>query len=107
MKAIIHHGGAGTTATGLRAGKPTIIIPHNADQPAWGQRVFELGVGSKPIKKTQLTADKLASAINFTQQARIIANANKLGQELHKENGVNNAVKIINDYITTHKNDIG
>ena len=104
MKTVIHHGGAGTTATGLRAGKPTIIIPHNADQPAWGQKVFELGVGSKPIKKTQLTADKLASAINFTQQAHIIANANKLGQELRKENGVKNAVKIINDYITPHKN---
>ena len=103
MKTVIHHGGAGTTATGLRAGKPTIIIPHNADQPAWGQKVFELGVGSKPIKKTQLTADKLASAINFTQQANIITNANKLGQELRKENGVKNAVKIINDYITTHK----
>jgi len=59
MKTVIHHGGAGTTATGLRAGKPTIIIPHNADQPAWGQRVFELGVGSKPIKKTKLEAGNL------------------------------------------------
>ena len=100
MKIVIHHGGAGTTATGLRAGKPTIIIPHNADQPAWGQRVFELGVGSKPIKKTKLTADKLASAIRFVQQANIISNSDKLGQELRKENGVKNAVKIINDYIT-------
>ena len=103
MKTVIHHGGAGTTATGLRAGKPTIIIPHNADQPAWGQKVFELGVGSKPIKKTQLTADKLASAILFTQQPNIISKADKLGQELRKENGVKNAVKIINDYISTHK----
>jgi sterol 3beta-glucosyltransferase len=103
MKTVIHHGGAGTTATGLRAGKPTIIIPHNADQPAWGQRVFELGVGSKPIKKTNLTADSLASAIYFTQQQNIILNADKLGQELRKENGVTNAVKIINDYIKTKK----
>ncbi len=99
MKTLIHHGGAGTTATGIRAGKPTIIIPHNADQPAWGQRVYELGVGSKPIKKTQLTSAKLASAIQFTQQADIISNAKKLGQELRKENGVKNAVEIINEYI--------
>lgn len=104
MKTVIHHGGAGTTATGLRAGKPTIIIPHNADQPAWGQKVFELGVGSKPIKKTNLTADNLVRAIQFAQQPNIIANADKLGQELRKENGVKNAVKIINDYITTDKN---
>ena len=106
MKIVIHHGGAGTTATGLRVGKPTIIIPHNADQPAWGQRIFELGVGSKPIKKTKLTADNLASAILFAQQPNIISKADKLGQELRKENGVKNAVKIINDYITTHKNGI-
>ena len=106
MKTVIHHGGAGTTATGLRAGKPTIIIPHNADQPAWGQRVYELGVGSKPIKKANLTVDKLASAIRFTQQANIISNADKLGQELRKENGVKNAIKIINDYISTDRNGI-
>ena len=106
MKTVIHHGGAGTTAAGLRAGKPTIIIPHNADQPAWGQRVFELGVGSKPIKKTKLTAENLASAILFAQQPNIISNADKLGQELRKENGVINAVKIINDYITSDKNGI-
>ena len=100
MKIVIHHGGAGTTTTGLRAGKPTIVIPHNADQPGWGQRVFELGVGSKPIKKTSLTAGKLATAILFAQQSNIVENAKKLGHELSKENGVNNAVRIINDYIT-------
>jgi sterol 3beta-glucosyltransferase len=99
MKMVIHHGGAGTTATGLRAGKPTIIIPHNADQPAWGQRVFELGVGSKPIKKSKLTADKLANAILYAQAPNIIANAERLGQELKRENGVQNAVQIIDRLI--------
>jgi sterol 3beta-glucosyltransferase len=99
MKMVIHHGGAGTTATGLRAGKPTIIIPHNADQPAWGQRVFELGVGTKPIKKSNLTAANLASAILYAQQANIIANAEKFGQQLRKEKGVENAVEIINNFI--------
>ncbi len=72
MKMVIHHGGAGTTATGLRTGKPTIIIPHNADQPAWGQRVFELGVGSKPIKKSKLTADNLSKAILYSLTPNII-----------------------------------
>jgi sterol 3beta-glucosyltransferase len=103
MKILIHHGGAGTTATGLRAGKPTIVIPHNADQPAWGQKVFELRVGSKPIKKTRLTAGKLASGILYAQQPNIVQNAYKLGQELSKENGVKNAVRIINDYIAAKK----
>ena len=95
MKMLIHHGGAGTTATGLRAGKPTIIIPHNADQPAWGQRVFELGAGPKPIKKSKLTADKLANAIIFSQTPNIITNAERLGQQLKIENGVQKAVQVI------------
>lgn len=99
MKMVIHHGGAGTTATGLRAGRPTVIISHNADQPAWGQKVYELGVGSKPIKITKLTAKKLASAINFAQKISIVSNAEKLGRKLSEENGVINAVKIINDYV--------
>jgi sterol 3beta-glucosyltransferase len=99
MKIVIHHGGAGTTATGLTAGKPTIIIPHNADQPAWGQRVYELGVGSKPIKKTKLTAEKLTAAILFALKPDIISNAELLGQQLKKENGVTKAVNIINEYV--------
>jgi sterol 3beta-glucosyltransferase len=99
MKMVIHHGGAGTTATGLRAGKPTIIIPHNADQPAWGQKIFELGVGSKPIKKTKLTAQRLADAIKFSQTQNIIENAELLGQKLSAENGVLAAVEIINGYV--------
>jgi len=49
----------------------------------------------------------LASAIRFAQQPNIISNAEKLGQELRKENGVKNAVKIINDYITTGKTESG
>ena len=104
MKMLIHHGGAGTTATGLRAGKPTIIIPHNADQPAWGQRVFELGVGSKPIKKSKLTADKLANAILFSGTPNIIANAERLGQKLKNENAVQKAVQII-DRLMSNKNE--
>ncbi len=99
IKMVIHHGGAGTTATGLAAGKPTIIIPHNADQPAWGQRVFELGVGSKPIKKAGLTAEKLANAILFSQKPDIVANAERLGKQMRTEHGVQNAVKIIDQFL--------
>ena len=100
MKMVIHHGGAGTTATGLRAGKPTIIIPHNADQPAWGKRVFELGVGSKPIKKSKLTAHKLANAILYALTPTIVTNADKLGQQLQQENGVEKAIQIIDRLVT-------
>ncbi len=55
MAAVVHHGGAGTTAAGLRAGIPTIIVPHFIDQPFWGQRVADLGAGPQPIPRRQLT----------------------------------------------------
>jgi vancomycin aglycone glucosyltransferase len=44
--AVVHHGGAGTTATATRAGAPQVIVPHIADQPYWGRRVAELGIGA-------------------------------------------------------------
>lgn len=100
MKIVIHHGGAGTTATGLRAGKPTIIIPHNADQPAWGQRVYELGVGPKPFKKTNLSVAKLAHAITYSLKPNVIENAKKLGQQLLNENAVQKAVHIIESQLS-------
>ena len=46
VSAVVHHGGAGTTAAGLCAGIPTIVSPFLADQPYWGERVYALGVGT-------------------------------------------------------------
>ncbi len=100
MKLLVHHGGAGTTAAGLIAGKPTIIIPHIADQPAWGLRVFELGVGSKPITKKNLSVDNLSKAILFALQPKIISAANQLGQIMKLDNGNKKAVDIIHKYMT-------
>lgn len=96
MKLVVHHGGAGTTAAGLIAGKPTIIISHIADQPGWGLRVFELGVGSKPISKKSLSADNLSKAIMFALQPNIVNTVNRLGRSMSTENGIEKAIDIIN-----------
>lgn len=64
MAAVVHHGGAGTTAAALLAGVPSIIVPFFGDQPYWGKRVADLGVGPKPILRSKLTAKGLAEAIN-------------------------------------------
>ena len=48
-KAIIHHGGAGTTAAGLRSGIPNLVVSFAADQPFWGARVYAIGAGPQPI----------------------------------------------------------
>jgi sterol 3beta-glucosyltransferase len=102
VSAVVHHGGAGTTAAGLIAGKPTLIIPHTADQPAWGLRVWELGVGAKPIPKKKLTQENLEAALKELLQPNVIAEAGRLGETLRTENGVRKAVGIIKKNLYHH-----
>ena len=93
MAAVVHHGGAGTTAAGLLAGKPAIVCPFFADQPFWGQRVFQLGVGSEPIPQARLTADRLAAAITLViSDTQIRERATSLGERLRAEDGAAAAV---------------
>ena len=94
--AVAHHGGAGSTAASLRAGKPTIICPFSFDQPYWGKRIHELGLGPKPLPQRKLTAQQLAKAIKqATTDQTIMQNAHAIGDKLRKENGVMKAVEII------------
>ncbi|NES24757.1 MAG: glycosyltransferase family 1 protein [Symploca sp. SIO3E6] len=96
VSAVVHHGGAGTTAAGLRAGCPTIICPFFGDQPFWGRRVQALGVGSKPIPQKQLTAKKLAQAIReVTLNSSLRQQAKMLGEKIRAEDGIKNAIAII------------
>jgi sterol 3beta-glucosyltransferase len=98
VSAVIHHGGASTVAAGLRAGVPSIVIPFFGDQPFWGQRVADLGVGTKPIPRKKLTAEKLANSIRevITNQ-EMRQRAEKLGKQIQAENGIKSAVKIFNN----------
>jgi sterol 3beta-glucosyltransferase len=98
MAAVVHHGGAGTTSAGLRAGVPNIVIPFFGDQPFWGQRVAELGVGSEPIPRKQLTAERLAAAIHraMTDQSMRQRAAN-LGAKIQAEDGIANVVAIVQE----------
>jgi UDP:flavonoid glycosyltransferase YjiC (YdhE family) len=101
MSAVIHHGGASTTAAGLRAGIPSVIIPFFGDQPFWGQRVAELGVGAKPIPRKGLTAERLANAIHeVITNENIRQRAAKLGKQIQAENGIESAVEIFNELET-------
>jgi sterol 3beta-glucosyltransferase len=99
VAAVVHHGGAGTTAAVLKAGVPNVIIPFFGDQPFWGQRVEKLGVGPKPIPKKHLTAEKLAAAINVAvNDQEMRQRARSLGAKIQAENGVAQAVNVINRY---------
>lgn len=94
--AVVHHGGAGTTAAGLRAGVPSILVPFFGDQPFWGQRVADLGVGPQPIRRAKLTADRLSAAIHAAvSDATMRARAAALGAQIQAEDGVRRAVEVI------------
>ena len=99
MAAVVHHGGAGTTAAGLRAGKPTLIIPHLGDQPYWGRRVHDLGVGAKPRVRHTLSESALASGIRqITSDSSMQAKAEALGARIRGEDGVGVAVSLIEEW---------
>jgi sterol 3beta-glucosyltransferase len=100
MSAIAHHGGAGTTSESLRAGVPTIVVPHLADQPFWGSRVAALGVGPRPIPLKKLSADNLASAIRqVISDPGMGERAAELGARIRAENGIAVAVDVIEEYL--------
>jgi sterol 3beta-glucosyltransferase len=96
MAAVVHHGGVGTTAAGLWAGIPAIITPYFGDQPFWGQRVYELGVGPKPIPRQGLTVDRLAESIRYAvSDMGMREKAANLGRTIQAENGISRAVEVL------------
>jgi sterol 3beta-glucosyltransferase len=95
MSAVVHHGGAGTTAAGLRAGVPSVIVPYGNDQFAWGRKIHELGIGSKAIPRKELTAEKLSAAISYTQMNEIRSKAKEVGKQIRAEKGAEKAAQVI------------
>jgi sterol 3beta-glucosyltransferase len=96
VRAVVHHGGAGTTGAGLRAGAPTVVIPHFGDQPLWGDRVHAIGAGPPPIARRDLTARRLAHAISATvHDRRIREGAAAVGRAIAGERGLAIAVDAI------------
>lgn len=61
--AIVHHGGSGTTHIAARSGVPQIVVPHGFDQYYWASRIRELGIGPHEVRRSRLTAGRLAGAI--------------------------------------------
>jgi UDP:flavonoid glycosyltransferase YjiC (YdhE family) len=100
VAAVIHHGGSGTTASGIRAGVPSIVTPFFADQPYWARRVYELGVGPAPVPHKKLTAERLAAAIRrATEDEGIRARAAALGAAMRAEDGVGRAAAVFESYV--------
>lgn len=102
-KMIIHHGGAGTTAAGLRAGIPNIVVPFTADQPFWGRRVHAVGAGPKPILVKKLSTENLTRAIIEADNESVRTRTQEIGQRIRSEDGVRHAVNLIETYISDFK----
>ena len=87
VSAVVHHGGAGTTAAGITAGKPTVVVPFFGDQPFWGSMVARAGAGPEPLPHKELTAQKLADAIDFCLKPESQSKAKELASKIAKEKG--------------------
>ncbi|KAH6556212.1 hypothetical protein KP509_1Z197200 [Ceratopteris richardii] len=97
--AVVHHGGAGTTAAGLRAACPTTVVPFFGDQPFWGEHVHLKGVGPAPIPVGQFSFDKLVNAINYMMDPEVKKRAVELARAMEHENGVIGAVNAFHKHL--------
>lgn len=88
VAAVVHHGGAGTTAAGLVAARPTVVCPFQGDQYFWGGAVHRAGAGPPPLPAKKLTVARLAAAIRTAVDASAIqSRAAELSTQITQENG--------------------
>ena len=97
-KMVVHHGGAGTTSAGLRAGIPNVVVPFTADQPFWGKRIQAIGAGPKPILVKNLSVERLTRAMAEAESDAVRERAQVIGQEIRSEDGIGNALKLIGKF---------
>jgi sterol 3beta-glucosyltransferase len=99
MAMVIHHGGSGTTAFGLRAGVPSLAVPFVFDQFYWGERIAALGVGPRPIRHSTLSVERLKEAILLgTTTSQLRQKAAELGDHIQAEKGLEQAISFIQQF---------
>jgi UDP:flavonoid glycosyltransferase YjiC (YdhE family) len=96
--AIVHHGGSGTTQTALRSGCPSVVVYHITDQSFWGNELQRLGVAPRSLAYRRLTARRLARKLDeVLARPEMKATAERIGEAMRRENGVEKAVELIED----------
>jgi len=98
-RAVCHHGGAGTTAAGLRAGLPTVVVPFFGDQFFWGRIVADAGAGPEPIPIRRLDSQTLMAAFDACRRPQVRERARELGARLRATDGVELAVQSIERHL--------
>jgi len=95
---VVHHGGAGTMAAAFRAGVPQVVVPHAHDQFVWADLAHQLGCAAAPLRRAQLTAERLARTLRSVLDTPAIRErAAALGDKIRAEQGVARARQLIED----------
>jgi UDP:flavonoid glycosyltransferase YjiC (YdhE family) len=93
--AVVHHGGIGTTQEALRAGRPSLVVPHGFDQPDNAARVRRLGAGDV-LPAARYRADRAAAKLAvLLESSTIRSRTGDVARQLHEEHGARVAADII------------
>ena len=103
VSAVCHHGGAGTTAAGLRAGRPTIIVPFFGDQFFWGNVIEKNGAGPAAIPGKVLTTEDLVRAFEFVHRSETKQAAERIRNAMLNENGCDEAIRAFHSHLPLSK----
>jgi len=106
-RAVVHHGGAGTTAAGLYAGKPTLVVPFGGAQPFWAEQIYRHALGPKPVPRSQLTVQKLTRALRqLVGNPAYTENAQYASRHLRLENGQMRAADLIEEGVKSFSKEL-
>lgn len=104
-RAVVHHGGAGTSHAAARAGTPSVVVAHIGEQEFWGGQLQRLGIAPPALKRRGLTAARLATRIREAVASREMQqNAALIGARMQGENGVGVAVAAVSELISDTRN---
>ncbi|WP_164545210.1 glycosyltransferase [Antribacter gilvus] len=95
VAAVVHHGGAGSTAAGLRAGRPTLIVPFLGDQPFWGARVHAIGAGPAPLAARRIAAGLTERIGDLATTSSYAVRAGEVGAAIRTEDGLAEGVRVL------------
>ncbi|KAM5369976.1 hypothetical protein ACJZ2D_008775 [Fusarium nematophilum] len=103
VSVVVHHGGAGTTAAGIAAGRPTVIVPFFGDQPFWAQMMARAGAGPTSVPFKELTAEILAESITFALKPEVQEVAQEMAEQIAEEDGAGEAAMDIEERLDVEK----
>ena len=100
VRAVVHHGGAGTTGAAVRAGVASVVVPHFADQFYWGRRLHGLGVAARPIPRSLVSERVLARRVEAALMPAMAGRAARLADSVRGEDGCGRAVRQVEEWLS-------